>query len=63
METQEQKLITKLDGAKADVKDQLFKLWCNATTVEDRENLHATYRGIKPLTRLLTKSINGDNNG
>ena len=63
METQEQKLITKLDGAKSGVKDQLFKLWCNAKTTEEREDLHATYRGITLLTRIFTKSINGDNNG
>ena len=61
-ETIEQKLATKLEGAKADVKHQLFKLWCNAKTTEEREELHATYRGITLLTRLFTKSINGDNN-
>jgi len=61
-ETIEEKLITKLKGAQADVKDQLFRMWCNAKTEEEREDLHATYRGIGLLTRLFTKSINGDNN-
>ena len=63
METLEQKLATKLEGAKSGVKDQLFKLWCNSKTTQEREELHATYRGITLLTRLFTKSINGDNNG
>ena len=62
METTEQKLITKLEGAKIGVKEQLFRMWCNAKTLEERENLYATYRGIGLLTKLFTKSINGDNN-
>jgi len=62
METTEQKLITKLEGAKTDVKDQLFRMWCNAKTVEEREALHSTYRGIGLLTKLFIKGINGDNN-
>ena len=59
MQTLEQKLITKFEGTKVEMREALFKKWCEAKTVEEREELHATFRGMPLLTFLFTKSING----
>ena len=62
METQEQKLLSKYNQAKTDTYDQMFKAWCGAKTLDDREDIHAEYRALTKLTFHITRSINGGSN-
>ena len=58
----EQTLIKKVEDAKSDVEDRLFKAWKKANP-EERESLHAEYRALDKLTFRLIKSIRGNMNG
>jgi len=57
MDKKEQRL-KDFKGTVSDMKLSLYKKWCDAKSVEEREELHATYRGLSSLTFLFTKSIN-----
>ena len=58
----EQTLTKKVEDAKTEVEELLFKEWRNADP-KDRDDLHSELRVLDKLIFRLNKSIRGVNNG